>query len=505
MVQVAATESNRRVRTYGNWKRPTSPGLLGLGMVATFGLFAALVMMVVLIFTANLFVGLGFGLGITAVTFLLSWRDRHGLSIGKRATERFGFAFTRAGRSHLYRSGPLGRTAWGTHQLPGIAATTQLSEHSDSYGRPFALIHAPKVKTFSVVISSEPDGGALVDQETVDGWVAAWGDWLANLADEPGLVGAAVTIESAPETGQRLRQAVKARMDPDAPDFAREVMDSVVQDYPSGASTVRAYVSLTFQSDAVVIGKTLNAEEMGRELATRLPGLTGSLAMTGAGACRPATAAELCEAVHVAYNPATARYFEEARADGETPEISWSEVGPSAHESAWAHYRHDSAVSVSWSMTGAPRGVVQSSILGGLLAPHRDIARKRVTLLYKPIDVAQAARLVERDESHSVFAATSSRRTTHRQSHAVQSARATAAEEASGAGLVSFGLLVTATVTDPDKLPAARAAVEHLGGGARLQLRPVYGSQHSAFAFALPLGLVPEKHSTIPSTVREGL
>ncbi|GMA33654.1 SCO6880 family protein [Litorihabitans aurantiacus] len=493
------------MRTYGNWKRPTSPGLLGLGMVATFGLLIALVFMVVLMTITNLLVGLAFGLAIAVVTVVLSLRDRHGLSIGNRLAQRFSFAYTRASRANLYRSGPLGRTPWGTHQLPGVAATTQLSEHEDSYGRPFALIHAPKVKTFTVVLASDPDGGALVDQDTVDFRVAAWGDWLAGLADEPGLVGAAVTVESAPETGQRLAQAVQGRMDSNAPTYSRAVLEEVVQDYPSGSSTVRAYVSLTFQSDAMVLGRTLNPEEMGRELATRLPGLTSSLGLTGAGACLPATAAELCEVVQVAYNPVVARYFDEARAEGEVPDISWSEVGPSAHESAWGHYRHDSAVSVTWSMTGAPRGVVQSSILRSLLSPHRDIARKRVTMLYQPIDAARAARMVERDESNSVFAATAARRTTHRQAHAVQSARATAAEEASGAGLVGFGMLVTATVTEPEKLPAAKAAVEHLGGAARLQLRPVYGSQHAAFAFALPLGLVPEKHSNVPTVVREGV
>ena len=40
-------------------------------------------------------------------------------------------------------------------------------------------------------------------------------------------------------------------------------------------------------------------------------------------------------------------------------------------------------------MTQAPRGLVQSGVLARLLAPHRDIARKRVTLLYRPIDASR--------------------------------------------------------------------------------------------------------------------
>lgn len=87
----------------------------------------------------------------------------------------------------------------------------------------------------------------------------------------------------------------------------------------------------------------------------------------------------------------------------------------------------------------------------------------------------------------------------------MRSAAATASEEASGAGLVQFGMLVTATVGDPGREADTRTAVDNLAATARLRLRPVYGSQDSAFAAALRLGLVLPKHIKIPAELREKL
>ena len=84
-------------------------------------------------------------------------------------------------------------------------------------------------------------------------------------------------------------------------------------------------------------------------------------------------------------------------------------------------------------------------------------------------------------------------------------ARATAQEEARGAALVNFGMLVTATVLDPEALDSARAAVGNLAPTARINLRPVWGSQDSAFAAALPVGLFLPAHLKIPEQVRQSL
>jgi hypothetical protein len=156
-------------------------------------------------------------------------------------------------------------------------------------------------------------------------------------------------------------------------------------------------------------------------------------------------------------------------------------------------------------MTGAPRGSVNSSVLSRLLAPHGDIDRKRISLLYRPMDSARAAAVVERDQNNANVRITSGTRPSARALVDARSAVQTAQEEAQGAGLVNFGMVVTATVTDRERLPDAVAAIEQTSGTARVLLRRAYGAQDTAFAASLPLGLVLPKHSMVPSEIKDAL
>jgi len=492
-------------RSYGNWTKPKTAGLLGLSALGTAVLFLGAGFSVVVTMVSDILNGVLTGLVFGIFLLTVAVKDRHGRSLLKRGSTRVGWLLTRRRGSNIYRSGPLGRAEWGTAQLPGLLAGSRLSEWRDSYSRPFALLQVPATGDYTVVIGTEPDGAALVDREQVDSWVAEWGMWLARLGDEPGLVAASVTIETAPDTGTRLRREVMTRIDPDAPLFARQLLQDLVEQYPAGSATIHAYVAITFSASARAGGKRRTPDEMGRELASRLPGLTQGLSATGAGATHPLTAQELCEVVRIAFDPAAARGIDDAAARGEVSELYWPEVGPVAHQAGWDSYRHDSALSVTWMMSTAPRGNVPSSILARLLAPHRDIARKRVTLLYRPIDAARAAAIVEADVRASTFNLQSTNKPTARSMTAARAAAATAQEEAAGAGLVNFGVLVTATVTDRSLESEARAAIDNLAATARLRLRVVHGSQDSAFAAALPLGLVLPRHLRVPSEVGEQL
>jgi hypothetical protein len=502
---MAVADTRQGPRTYGNWRRPASAGILGLGSLGSGLLLAGLIAVVIVVMVAGLLeaVILAAALGVGLLGVLV--KDVHGKNVLSRLGARAGWWTTRARGANVYRSGPLGHVPWGTCQLPGLAAPTRLSEHTDSYGRPFALVYTPATASYTVVFGTDPDGAALVDQDQIDVWVADWGHWLANLGEEPGVEAASVTVETAPDSGTRLRREVETNLDGDAPPFAQEMLREVVARYPAGSSTVRAYVAVTFAAAARPGAKRRSPEEMGRELAARLPGLTAGLQATGAGAAHPLSAQELCEVVRVAYDPAAAVLIDEAHAAGQAPQLDWADVGPTAAQATWDGYRHDSAYSCTWAMTGAPRGNVQSGVLARLLAPHRDIDRKRVTLLYRPIDPARAAAIVETDLRAAEFRLTATNKPAARDSLAVRAAAATASEEASGAGLVDFGLLVTATVTDPARRADARAAVDNLAATARLRLRPVYGSQDSAFAAALPLGLVLPRHVKVPAELREKL
>ena len=374
----------------------------------------------------------------------------------------------------------------GRHQLPGLLAASQLSQTRDAHGRPFAVLCHPHVRHLTVVLESEPDGASLADQRQVDQWVAHHGEWLAALSREPGLIACQISIESSPDPGTRLRHMLANRRSDSAPSYAEEVMSEIRDTYPAGAAELKARIALTYRMNAAG-GRKLSAAEKAHEVGVRLPGLYGTLPNTGAGGAAPVDAQRLCEIVRAAYDPAAAETIENARAAGTTAALRWDDVGPASAQALPRSYHHDGAISVTWEMADAPRTAVVETVLGELLAPHRDIARKRVTLLYRVLSPAEAARMVENDVHAAEFRVNTRSNPSARDKREVQSAHATAAEEARGAALISVGMLVTASVLAEDGLAAAVAAIENVGPTARINLRVVAHSQDSAFAAALPL------------------
>lgn len=490
-------------RTYGGWRNPKGFGLGVLGTLGTVLLFGTLLgAFLMLLATSSIVAALLAGLiGVGAVG-LVSVPDTVGRTVGQRVAARAGHWRARASGSASYRSGPIAPRV-GTFRLPGLAAQSTVSEAVDAQGRPFAIVHVPATGHYTVALVGEPDGRSLVDQGQVDQWVSHYGQWLAALGREPQLVAASVTIETAPDTGSRLRREVEGNLDPDAPEVALSTLREIVDAYPAGAATVRAFVALTFSSRVRRrSGAPRKAAEIARDLSNRMPYLTAALQAAGAGAVRPVSAAGLCEFVRVAFDPAAASAFDAARAVDDQPAADWANAGPVAAEAGWDYYRHDSGVSVTWTMVGAPRGAVTSRVLEPLLRPHQDIDRQRLTLVYGPVDAATAARLVEKDRDHASSRVRATRKPGARAVADHEHAEQAAMEEAQGAGLVNVGLLVCATVTDPHRLDAARLAVEQLAPASRLTLRPVYGSQDSAFAATLPIGVVLDRHVRVPTSLR---
>ena len=234
------------------------------------------------------------------------------------------------------------------------------------------------------------------------------------------------------------------------------MLAEAVETYPAGSAHITTRIALTYSGAARDGRGRKDTDAMALLLAQQLPHLTSRLGMTGAGAARPMTAVELAEAVRTAYDPVVAPLVEEAQEHGGSG-LTWEDAGPAGTEESWEHYRHDSAWSVTWQMTEAPRGEVVSSVLTKLLVPHPDIDCKRVTLHYRPHDPATAARIVERDVLDATFKAGQEKVAKARSTVAVQSAEQSAREEAMGAGVVRFGLSVTATVSDKTRLPQAVA------------------------------------------------
>ena len=491
--------------TFGNWVKPEAAGLGRLSGLATVLLFVGLVSVVMVQAVFGFVPAVVVFVGFAAVIGLLTVRDRFGYSLAEKGGEHVMFWKAKRRGETLYRSGVFGGSPWATFQLPGVLASTKIAEYEDAYKRPFAIIHTPSVSTYSIVFASEPDGEALVDEEQIDIWVARYGMWLASLGQEQGLVGAQVIVETAPDTGTRLKQEILGNIAPTASPVAVQMLEEVQHSYPAGSALVRVYVTLTYEAAVRKGMRKRSMDEVAKDFATRLPGLTQALAGTGAGMVRPVKASELRKVVRCAYDPQAEALFDEATLTGQEVALGWEDCGPVSAEARFGDYVHDSGVSVSWVMSDAPRGLVQSNVLARLLAPQPAIPRKRVALLYRPIDAARTAAIVEADRARASVRYTGSKTGNARAATALAKADATAKEEARGAGLENFGMVITATGTFSSDMAEIEAIVESLSASSRLQIRKAWGAQDAAFVLGIPVGVVPLKFSPVAESLKEAL
>lgn len=479
------------VRTYGGWRRPVSYGFLNLTLGQSLWALAGVGIVFILGLNRGITWAAGGAILLAAWGWVITTKDKHQVNLIDRAEEKIVFGLNKAKGNTVFRGGALAPTKKTSQRLvlPGILSGCKVSEYVDSWNRSFALVEHPN-NTAAVVIRLTPSGSNLVDQETVDIQVAYWGQWIGDLSNESGITGASITIESLPDLGGRLNREVTSRRAGNCPQVAGEVIEGVL-DESTGSNQVRVWVTLTFNLAA--LGGRKNKEIAGREIASRLPGLTQGLVAAGGGATHLVTVNELARLVRSAYDPDSEELFDQALAAGQTINLDWSQSGPVFAQADFSSYRHDGAVSRVWTMTCPPRGAVQSAVLSRLLEPNRDVQRKRVTILYQPMDAAKAPSVVERDLNHARANAAGARPSA-RSINELAAASEVASEEASGAGLVDFAMIITATTT-PDHLEDTSVTVNALSAASRLLIRPAYGAQDSGFALGLPLGLHPANAS----------
>jgi hypothetical protein len=491
--------------TYGNWRRPRTAGIGKLGALETWSMIVALIALLFVFRLAGPVPGFITFAVMAAALAVFTVRDRHGQSrISRMVAKRAHMKAVRQ-RTNLYRSGPVGAVPGGTAQLPGLLAKSQLHQFTDSFDREFALLFMPDTNHATIVIECEPTGLALEDPQTIDSYVANWGGWLADLGKQSDVVAASVTVETAPDFGVRLRQAVDTNRHPDASPAVVQMMEEVKATFPQSAPVTRAFIAVTFTAWRQGAQRPRKVEDLGLDLAARLGKLTEHLEQCGAGDAHPVTAQILCEIVRSAYDPAVAQHIAAAHAEGVTPALSWHDVGPLAHNAGWEWYRHDSGFSKSWIMSVAPRGEVFSNVLEALLSPSGDMDRKRVTMLYRPVSAARAMDVAEQDVNAAKNRANSTGNPNFRAIDDYAKTVQTAKEIAKDAGMLNFGCVITATILNPEDALAASYALEDLSAESQLTVRPAYGAQDTAFAAALPLGVVLPDYVLIPAKIREAV
>lgn len=179
-------------------------------------------------------------------------------------------------------------------RLPGVAAATEMTSHTDMHGRSFGLIHWPHAGLYSVVVQVAPTGFSGLDKTLTDSWVAHWAAWLGLLNTVEEIQGAAVVIETVPDSGQRLERAMaRGRIeDASVPAFARVAEAELRRDLRVGSPTLTGRVTLTLTSrarDGDSESSVRTLEDMADQIGDLLPSWTASLAQTGAGTSTPRT------------------------------------------------------------------------------------------------------------------------------------------------------------------------------------------------------------------------
>lgn len=451
---------------------------------------------------------------VYAVLYLASTHDRHGKTWFQRRRAR-------QSHHHRVRTGqnlylPSGLTRMGAHRLPGVLASSELAAYTGDDGETYAVLRYPHRDHHVVSLRARPDGASLLDHAQVTHQVGSWGDWLAGLAYEEGLVQAAVTIETSPDGGPLMRRAIRSRQSDRAHPVATAWIDGLLDKYPRGSLGVTATISLTLRSpadDHTLDGSKIpkrdredSAALVGQQIAARLPHIMDDLVATGAGAVDVMDCDDIIETVRCAYDPDARGAYDEARARGQEPPVTmWHNVGPSGAVAEWGYYQHSGYASVTWEFTSFTTSSLTPQSLLPLLEAHDDVAIKRITIIYRPLAPERSSTIVEANHKAAEDRLNDAKKPTARQRKAVRDADQARESEADGFAVCDFALLVTATVR-PDKLAAAHAAISRLGPTARLHLRPMNGLHDVGFAAGIGvLGLVSESYLALPPALMNGV
>ncbi|WP_157116964.1 SCO6880 family protein [Nocardia vaccinii] len=485
-------------RMYGRWERPRSAGFFGLTWgVSMLGLALIVTVMLAFMFTRSLEVTV-IVMGCAAILFMPTAITVGGRTGWEIAVLRTQFALARARGEDLYRAGRFSSIP-GTAKLPGLLASSRLSEYETSGGKRFALIHIRRSDHFTVVLRVLPRGKELVDQSQIDAWVSEYGQFLAGQSRGGEVVAVTTVLDHVVETHLTQRREVARLIRADAPEFARTVMQQAAADIGGVGVRVEARVAITFRAFGQGRARRDTAEQA-REIGQRLQGVLSQLSRAGLPAT-PLEAWEVIGMVRSRYDLAAQRDVQAAGRDIERTQ-SWDSAGPVAHEDRWDQYLHDGARSVTWEMDLAPRGAVYETGLEELLRPRADVPRKRIAIVYRLHSAAEASDLVDRDFRDALAAEQTERGiASAAASMRVDNTRAARHEQVRGAGLTRFGVLITATAPLDADMPGIEASVKDMAAASRLGIRRCYAAQAATFAASLGIGLILPEHLSISRRV----
>ena len=216
--------------TYGDWMRPMPGGIRNIGIPLTIA-----------------------GMGVLTCTLLVSMASVVAaiaiLVVGMvdRAVEKRTWMAAQRSGANLYRSGLLAPIDGGKAMLPGILSRVGLTSALDGLGGEFCLVRHSHTGEYSLLLSCQPQGASLADDDVEDSYVASWAGLMESLASETGVTQLAVTVDTAPDSGVRFRRTLSRRIVEDAPELAARAMAQIMDQYAAGGASNDVTLTLTFR------------------------------------------------------------------------------------------------------------------------------------------------------------------------------------------------------------------------------------------------------------------
>ncbi|RBM18114.1 hypothetical protein DI005_20185 [Prauserella sp. PE36] len=477
--------------TYGNWRRARGLGLGHLTPVQSAVLLGCLLVPILWTYLLGLLSALPVIAAASLIAALMVVRVRGTTPADVLLrVSRFSMARHR-GWSEL--SGGVLTDHPRRHDLPGVMAPVVPLSADDGRGGRHGLLWHRRSGQLTAVLRVSPLGVELADPRDAEQWVANWGAFLADLGYRPTVAHIAVTCDTFPAGGSSARDYIAERIHPAAPPAAQAVMRDLAEMAPDAVADVDTRIAITFDP-AAANPRPQNLLDAVAEVTRWLPGIEQMLAPCGIAYSGRLTAQELVATLRTAYDPASRADVARAAAAPQAGELlRWEEAGPVRAQEDWDCWRHDSAVSVAWALSEAPRQAVISQVLLPLLAPGP--YARRASLLYEPFPAEIAAKRLEDEVNNASirqwWGKATKREATQRDIDDQAQARQAAREESAGAGVGRFTLYASTSVPTLEQLPAAVADVEQRAGQAKLRLRRMRGGHAAGFAAALGMGFNP--------------
>ena len=454
---------------------------------------------------------------VATVLALLAFVRLGGRTVDEWLSAVVSYGFLRAQGQHKFASAafaPPAKTAAPQaprpQDLPGVLAPLQILEGAMPGAGPLAIAFHRHDRTYTAVARVRFPGIGLVDTSRREQRVSGWGSLLAGLCTEGApIVRVQAMQRLLPESGAELRRWHNDHLADNVPAVAAEITAGLLATATLATSDREAFLAFTMDgrkaSRAIkqAGGGTVGAAAV---LTRQLRALSGSIAGADLQIDGWLAPRDLAEVIRTAFDPHSGRHLAERRAAASGPFATGHELapgvdpavaGPAAAMSQPGAYVHDGAQSVTFWVHDWPRNEVYATALAPLLG--EGMHRRAFSLHVEPLGPRQAEREVMRERTARTVAVSMRQRTgqivPEHERQALDRARTQDMERAAGHGLIRFAGYVTVTVTDPDQLEDACAALEADAAAARIELRRMWFAQDVGFAMgALPLGFgLPKK------------